>query len=128
MKRPAFKPRDIGVSIPDTAGGVVLHLKDDKANEQMIPLTVDLRASLGQHLISGPLLEGQTHGPALYLKPTKTRAYVRQDGDLAIELQIGGQRAIHVLLTGLHGDALVLQIQEVRGSEPDKKNLTGFLQ
>jgi hypothetical protein len=114
LKRPSFTPKDIGVSVPDNTGSVVLHLKDDKANEQMVPLTANLRAALGQQLISGPLAENQTHGPALYLSPTKTRAYVRQDGDLAIELQIGGGRAIHVLLRSLHADALALQIQEVR--------------
>ena len=120
MKRPAFKPKDIGVSIPDPTGAVVLHLKDDKANEQMVPLTADLRASLGQHLLAGTLAEGQPSGPALYLQPTKTRAYTRQDGDLAIELQIGGGKAIHVLLQGLHADVLALQIQEVRGPEPGR--------
>ena len=128
MKRPAFKPKDIGVSIPDETGGVVLHLKDDKANEQMVPLTADLRANLGQHLISGPLAENQTHGPALYVNPTKTRAYVRQDGDLAIELQIGNGRAIHILLTGLHGDALALQIQEVRSPAPGGHVASGPVQ
>lgn len=118
MKRPAFTPKDIGVSVPDSTGAVMLHMKDDRANEQMVPLTAALRASLGQHLLSGPLAESQTHGPALYVSPTRTRAYTRQDGDLAIELQIGGGRAIHVLLKGLHADALALQIQEVRGPLP----------
>ena len=83
-----------------------------------MPLTADLRAKLGQQLISGPLAEVSTEGPALYLSPTTTRAYTRQNGDLALELQIGGGRAIHVLLRGLHADALVLQIQEVRGPLP----------
>jgi hypothetical protein len=128
MKRPAFKPKDIGVSVPDATGAVVLHLKDEKANEQMVPLTADLRASLGQHLISGPLAESQTHGPVLYVKPTRTRAYARQDGDLAIELQIGGGRAIHILLTGLHADALALQIQEVRSPAPGGEKASGALQ
>ena len=116
MKRPAFTPADIGVTAPDSMGAVVLHLLDANRNEQQVPLTADLRASLGLQLISGPLVDGDTDGPALYLSPIRTRAYTRADGDLALELEIDGKRAVHVLLRGLYADALALQIQEVRGS------------
>ena len=119
MKRPAFTPVDIGVTNPDTTGAVILHLKDANGNDQLVPLTPGLRANLGQRLMSEPLASAiGTQSPALLLAPTKTRAYVQQDGDLAIELQIGGDRAIHVLLKGLHADALVAQIQEVRSPLP----------
>jgi hypothetical protein len=119
MKRPAFTPVDIGITNPDAAGAVVLHLKDANGNDQLVPLTPGLRASLGQRLMSEPLANAiGTQSPALLFAPTKTRAYVRQDGDLAIELQIGGNRAVHVLLRGLHADALVAQIQEVRSPVP----------
>lgn len=116
MKRPAFTPNDIGITDPDETGGVILHMRDAKGNDQMVPLTADLRAAIGQRLISGSALEAERQTPALYLSPTRTRAYIRQNGEFALELQLYGGRAVHVLLQGLQADALAIQIQEVRGS------------
>lgn len=114
MKRPSFTPTKVGVTLPDANGALILHLVDDKRNEQMIHLSADLRADLGQRLISGPVDKtANTEGPALYLAPTKTRVVALPGGEMAIELQIGSGRAVHVLLKGLQADALALQIQEM---------------
>ena len=117
MKRPAFKPADIGVSRPDETGAVTLLLMDGKGNTQEVPLTADQRAGLGQSLISGPPVEGR-EGPALYLAPTNARVYQRQDGDYAVEFQIGGGRAVHVLLRGLLAEGLHQQLRGMLDSQP----------
>jgi hypothetical protein len=116
MKRPAFTPKDIGVTAPDEGGGLILHLKDAQGNTQTVKLSASLRETLLQMLMSGPLLEEDRGTPALYLSPTRTRTYVRQNGEFALELQIGPGRAVHVMLQGLQADALAIQIQELQAS------------
>jgi hypothetical protein len=118
VKRPAFKPTDIGVGAPDPDGAVVLHLRDAKGNEQEVPLTAALRAALGQRLLSGPLAEVSIGGPALYVAPANTRVYQRGDGDHVLELQTGGGRAVHVLLPGLLAEGLSLQLRQMLDAAP----------
>lgn len=119
MKRPTFTPAQIAVSPAASDGSVVLQLRDARGNEQAVPLAAELRRHLGMSLISGPVADqAQTEPrPQILVVVSKTRAYQMQDGAIAIELSLGNGRAIHVLLPGLHADALVQQIREMQ--EPD---------
>lgn len=115
-KRKELKPTHIGVSAPDSTGAVTIHFKEGPGKKDLfVHLSASERSALGSQLISGPPLEMHTQsGPALYVSPARTRAYLRTDGDMALELQLSPWQAIHILLQGLHADALALQIQEVR--------------
>lgn len=117
MKRPTFTPAQIAVSPAASDGSVVLQLRDARGNEQAVPLSPHLRQSVGMALISGPVADQSSPTPTqphLLLAPTKTRAYLTQNGTVAVELHLGRGRALHVLLPGLHADALVQQIQEMQ--------------
>lgn len=114
MKRPSITPKDIGLSIPAQDGSVAIHLRDANGNDQTVNLSAKLRSRLGEHLLSGPLLEmAHTEPMALLVTPTRTRAYENRQGETAIELTIAPGRAIHISLNALQANALRLQLGEI---------------